>query len=630
MIEPTERRHPARRRRASARAPPAELRRGIGYVIQQIGLFPHRTIARQRRDRAEAARLGQEADRARASTSCWSSSASSPRAARPLPGAALRRPAAARRRGPRARRRPAGAADGRAVRRGRPDRPRAPAGRVPAPAGASSRKTIVFVTHDIDEAIKLGDRVAVLRAGGVARPVRHARRAARRARPTTSSRTSSAPTAALKRLCAACACATSTCGRRRSVRVGEPTLGARAGGSRRRPRPTRWSSTPDGRPLGWLSERDLRRASTVPSSPTSPRTRSSSWTTCCATRCRTCSQSDDAVRPGRRRARGASSACSRSMIIEPDFLREDAVTRRGRADELSTCGPDRPGRDPRAQRRDLQHRQRASARTGSSTTSTATPTPLRASTSSSSIVAVAIGFVDRLRARAGRPPAALARSARSWASPASSTRCRAWRCSSCCCPITGRGIATALIALDGLHAADHLPQHHHRARERAAPRRRTRRAASGSPTGSCCGASSCRSRSRRSSPGCGSPTTTHGRARDARVLRRRRRAGRADHLAEQHHLQDRSRRGRRAGVLLAFVLDVAADPARARRSPLAPGGAGMIDLAVLGRLRRRDRLHLPRARVARRRRAGGRLPTYWTLIWEHLKLTFAAIGIAMR
>ena len=28
-------------------------------------------------------------------------------------------------------------------------------------------KTIVFVTHDIDEAIKLGDRVAVLRVGGV-------------------------------------------------------------------------------------------------------------------------------------------------------------------------------------------------------------------------------------------------------------------------------------------------------------------------------------------------------------------------------------------------------------------------------------------------------------------------------
>src|SRR5919201_1893276 len=29
------------------------------------------------------------------------------------------------------------------------------------------RKTVVFVTHDIDEAIKLGDRIAILREGGV-------------------------------------------------------------------------------------------------------------------------------------------------------------------------------------------------------------------------------------------------------------------------------------------------------------------------------------------------------------------------------------------------------------------------------------------------------------------------------
>jgi osmoprotectant transport system ATP-binding protein len=32
---------------------------------------------------------------------------------------------------------------------------------------AQVRKTIVFVTHDIDEAIKMGDRIAILRQGGV-------------------------------------------------------------------------------------------------------------------------------------------------------------------------------------------------------------------------------------------------------------------------------------------------------------------------------------------------------------------------------------------------------------------------------------------------------------------------------
>src|SRR5205814_3324435 len=32
---------------------------------------------------------------------------------------------------------------------------------------AEVRKTILFVTHDIDEAIKMGDRIAILREGGV-------------------------------------------------------------------------------------------------------------------------------------------------------------------------------------------------------------------------------------------------------------------------------------------------------------------------------------------------------------------------------------------------------------------------------------------------------------------------------
>ena len=36
------------------------------------------------------------------------------------------------------------------------------------------RKTVVFVTHDVDEAIKVGDRIAILRDGRTARAVRHA------------------------------------------------------------------------------------------------------------------------------------------------------------------------------------------------------------------------------------------------------------------------------------------------------------------------------------------------------------------------------------------------------------------------------------------------------------------------
>ena len=65
---------------------------------------------------------------------------------------------------------------------------------------AQVRKTVVFVTHDIDEAIKMGDRIAILREGGDARAVRHAGARSSPTRPTSSSRSSSAPTAALKRL----------------------------------------------------------------------------------------------------------------------------------------------------------------------------------------------------------------------------------------------------------------------------------------------------------------------------------------------------------------------------------------------------------------------------------------------
>jgi ABC-type sugar transport system ATPase subunit len=109
---------------------PVAVRRGIGYVIQQIGLFPHQTIG----DNVATVPRLLGWDRARirpgsASCSTWSgcrrrSTRSATRTSSPVASGSGRRR-------PRARRRPAGAADGRAVRRDRPGDPR------PAAAGVS-------------------------------------------------------------------------------------------------------------------------------------------------------------------------------------------------------------------------------------------------------------------------------------------------------------------------------------------------------------------------------------------------------------------------------------------------------------------------------------------------------------
>ena len=120
--------------RASATTTSTELRRGIGYVIQQVGLFPHMTIADNIGTVPRLLGWPKRPDRASGRPSCSSSSASSRSTATRYPGAALGRPAPARRPRPRARRRPAADADGRAVRRARPDHARPPPDRVPAPA----------------------------------------------------------------------------------------------------------------------------------------------------------------------------------------------------------------------------------------------------------------------------------------------------------------------------------------------------------------------------------------------------------------------------------------------------------------------------------------------------------------
>ena len=143
---------------------PAELRREIGYVIQQIGLFPHRTIADNvatvprllgwDRDRIDArvdellGVVGLDGDIAGRFPAQLSGGQQQrvgvARALAANPGVMLMDE-------------PFGAVDPINRERLQNEFLR---------LQAELRKTILFVTHDIDEAIKMGDRIAVLRQGG--------------------------------------------------------------------------------------------------------------------------------------------------------------------------------------------------------------------------------------------------------------------------------------------------------------------------------------------------------------------------------------------------------------------------------------------------------------------------------
>lgn len=143
---------------------PAQLRREIGYVIQQIGLFPHKTI--EENVATVPKLLG------------WSTSQIADRTAELLELVGL---------GPEfARRYPQQLSGGQRQRVGvaRALAADPPLLLMDEPFGAidpitrdrlqneflrlqeTLGRTIVFVTHDIDEAIKMGDRIAVLRTGG--------------------------------------------------------------------------------------------------------------------------------------------------------------------------------------------------------------------------------------------------------------------------------------------------------------------------------------------------------------------------------------------------------------------------------------------------------------------------------
>jgi osmoprotectant transport system ATP-binding protein len=143
---------------------PARLRREIGYVIQQIGLFPHRTIAEN--IAAVPGLLGWKRDRIEArTTELLDLTGLDPSLATRYPaqlsGGQQQRVGVAR----------ALAADPLVMLMDEPFGAIDPINRERLQneflrLQAELRKTVLFVTHDIDEAIKMGDRIAVMREGG--------------------------------------------------------------------------------------------------------------------------------------------------------------------------------------------------------------------------------------------------------------------------------------------------------------------------------------------------------------------------------------------------------------------------------------------------------------------------------
>ncbi|MGN6598292.1 MAG: ABC transporter ATP-binding protein, partial [Actinomycetes bacterium] len=143
----------------------SQLRRGIGYVIQQAGLFPHRTVAD---NIATVPRLvgTKRRDARRRATELLELVGLAPELADRYPaqlsGGQQQRVGVAR----------ALAADPPIMLMDEPFSAVDPIVREQLQdeflrLQGELGKTILFVTHDVDEAIKLGDQVAVLRQGGL-------------------------------------------------------------------------------------------------------------------------------------------------------------------------------------------------------------------------------------------------------------------------------------------------------------------------------------------------------------------------------------------------------------------------------------------------------------------------------
>lgn len=243
---------------------PARLRREIGYVIQEVGLFPHRTIAENIGTVPQL--LGWKKDRTRARTAelmelIGLDPELGERYPTQLSGGQQQRVGVAR----------ALAADPPVMLMDEPFGAIDPINRERLQneflrLQAEIRKTILFVTHDIDEAIKMGDRIAVMRKGG------------HLAQFATPAELLMAPAdefvedfvgadRALKRL-ALMRVSDIDLWEAPLAYVGQPTAEVRLKlQGAEVPYPLLVDS--ERRPLGWLSERDLA-AETVPAQPDSP------------------------------------------------------------------------------------------------------------------------------------------------------------------------------------------------------------------------------------------------------------------------------------------------------------------------------------------------------------------------
>ncbi|MDP9336497.1 MAG: betaine/proline/choline family ABC transporter ATP-binding protein [Actinomycetota bacterium] len=147
------------------RVDPVELRRRIGYVIQQVGLFPHQTVATNiatvpRLLGWDRARVTERVDELLELVGLPAYDNRNRYPAQ-LSGGQRQRVGVAR----------ALAADPPIMLMDEPFAAIDPVTRTQLQdeflrLQQTLRKTIVFVTHDIDEAVKMGDRIAILQVGG--------------------------------------------------------------------------------------------------------------------------------------------------------------------------------------------------------------------------------------------------------------------------------------------------------------------------------------------------------------------------------------------------------------------------------------------------------------------------------